>query len=468
MECSEARSLIDRGISPGPRTPLSTQLGFHLAHCAACRAYREQQQHLLANLLLTPQASLAPAPAAVPAPVPPKPRNLLWIASLVLLLALPSAALLWGLGIWWRTEQNLTALIITPASVPSRATSEPQRAGGIIGPIPPLLSVQATPTATTLPVASLQPTRTPATTVPSVTVTPVLRLSPSPWPTLQASLPSPTPLPPTAEPPPSGEATTILLLGSDRRPGETGIPRTDSIMVLRVDPQQQRIALLSLPRDLWVEIPGYGPARINAAYVWGELYGAPGGGMGLARATVSNLLGIPVDYVVTVDFQGFIGLIDTLGGINVDVEKELYDAQFPTMDYGYTVAHFLPGPQQMDGLTALTYSRIRHPDSDFMRIRRQQAVLIGIANRVRERGDLQNLISADQITGALLGFVQTDIPRERVLGLIWAMRNLDAALVERYALSEMMVSFGVGADRYALVPSSAALTELVGQFMGAP
>src|SRR5215217_7211458 len=97
----------------------------------------------------------------------------------------------------------------------------------------------------------------------------------------------------------------------------------DAIVVLRIDPARQRVAMLSLPRDLIVDIPGYGRARINAASVYGELYPELGGGVELERKTVSNLLGITIDHVVHVDFNGFIGAIDAIGGIDVDVEKEL-------------------------------------------------------------------------------------------------------------------------------------------------
>src|SRR4029079_2701954 len=137
----------------------------------------------------------------------------------------------------------------------------------------------------------------------------------------------------------------------------------------------------------------------------------------------SKLLGIPIDYTVYINFEGFIGAIDSLGGVTVDVEKELYDGQFPTMDYGYTVAHFLPGPQQMDGATALMYSRVRHPHSDFARTRRQQAAIVAIMARLREQNTLAAIKSIEDVTTALRDFVKTDIPEERIVGLTWALRD---------------------------------------------
>jgi LCP family protein required for cell wall assembly len=258
----------------------------------------------------------------------------------------------------------------------------------------------------------------------------------------------------------------VLLLGSDARPGETDPARTDAIMIARIDPQKHRIALLSLPRDLWVTIPGYGQTRINAANVWGTIYNDPEGGMGLARKTVSNLLGIQIDYTVYIDFQSFIGAIDSIGGVTVDVEKELYDDQFPTMDYGYTVAHFLPGPQKMDGATALMYSRIRHPDSDFARMRRQQAVLAGVMATLQQQNVLQAISSVEAITSALRGYVKTDLPEERIVGLVWALREFAPSQIEHYQLGADMVTFGVGEDRWAEVADPGAIEQLAHQLLG--
>lgn len=296
----------------------------------------------------------------------------------------------------------------------------------------------------------------------AIVVTP----APSPARSAPAALLSLPTVPPEAAPAQIAPIT-VLLLGSDRRPGETATPRSDAIIVAHIDPARGRVALLSLPRDLWVPIPGHGQNRLNAAYLWGELDGPPGAGMALAKATVSDLLGIPVDYVATVDFRGFIGLVDSLDGITVDVEAPLADDHFPTASYGFTTVEFAPGRQQMDGATALTYARIRHPDDDFARHRRQQAVLLAIAARLRERGGLDNLLEADRLSGALVGFVQTDMPRDEIIRAAWALRDLDLAGVERYNLGEDGVTFGVANDRYALQARPGVIAGLARQLVGA-
>lgn len=480
MDCSEARTLIDRGIVPGSQPPLRAALGFHLSRCEACRSYREKNQLLLEGLLNSeqPDPAHAPAqPAAARAPAQPQtpPRRadtkrLLWLGSIVLIACIPLIPLigvLWLAGIVLRTERNIQAMIVeTP----------PPQAGGLVmdrssgsddATLPPATPA-LTSTAEPAPLASA-PLIIGGEAGVTGTVTrvwPQPEMLPSVGPASDAANEAVQPARPALKPPPPGEAVTVLVLGNDRRPGEEEVPRTDVVMLIHVDPEQERIAMLSLLRDLWIEIPGYGASRINSAYRLGELYGGPGVGLQTARETVSNLLDISIDHVVMVDFQGFIGLIDALGGITVDIEKELYDEQFPTMDYGYQVAHFLPGPEKMDGQRALMYSRIRHPDSDFMRIRRQQTVTRAIGERLRERGDLQNILAADQITAALVGYVQTDMPQERILGLIWAFRSYDSSQVERYPMTGDMVSMGVGSDQYALLPNPGTPELLRQQLLG--
>lgn len=295
------------------------------------------------------------------------------------------------------------------------------------------------------------------TLVPTQTPRPTLTTTPSP-----TSTPEPTPtatLEPTPTELPLAPATNILLLGIDARPGEGQMARSDTIMIVHLDPQTGDVALLSMPRDMWVPIPGYGESKINAAFYYGER-NQPGGGLATARDTVSAAFGVPIDNAVVIDFSGFRSLIDALGGITVDVPKEIYDPQYPTDDYGYKVAHFLVGPQQMDGETALMYARTRHPDSDFERIKRQQLVVLGIANKIRERGALANLQEADTLTAALTPFVRTDMPPEQVLSLLWSIRNIDPAAARRYTVDGSMLWETSIGGAYALVPQQGALTAL--------
>lgn len=462
MECQEARRLLAQGLTPGATSTERKLLGFHLASCAECRAFRANlQDDLLAGLLMQADRAAPAAPAPVqrtrpvtkPVPRPEQVANdvvatsplqrfgkLAFFTILVLCLlglALSSSPTVRSA---FRTWDNLNAMVIpnNPAldhamALAETATNTPE----------PTITHTPEPTATTTP-------------APTATSTP----TPSPTPVLA------TPTPTTPPIPPAGDAVTVLLLGSDLRPHETGPARTDAIMVAHIDPKTKRVALLSLPRDLMVAVPGYGYTRINAASVWGDIYGHEGGAIELARVTVANLLNIEIDYVALIEFQGFIEAIDALGGVQINVPTELYDTQFPTMDYGYKIAHFLPGEQTMDGDTALTYSRIRHPDSDFARMKRQQQVVIGFLRQLRQGGVHEQVEQIEQVTSVLRNYLRTTIPAERMVGLAWALRNVTPESIETYSLDASMVSFGVGDDRWAQQALPGTLELVRSQLLG--
>ncbi len=127
--------------------------------------------------------------------------------------------------------------------------------------------------------------------------------------------------------------TNILILGIDRRPGEGNAVRTDTILMLHADPGSRRLVLLSIPRDLWVTIPGIGEERINAAHVYGEL-AAPGSGPARVAETISHNFGVPVNRNLRLDFDAFREVIDAAGGIELDVPTTIIDDAYPTNDYG--------------------------------------------------------------------------------------------------------------------------------------
>jgi LCP family protein required for cell wall assembly len=262
-----------------------------------------------------------------------------------------------------------------------------------------------------------------------------------------------------------GGALTVLVLGTDARPGEQFIARTDAIMVVRLDPAHHSVKLLSLPRDLWVPIPGAGEGRINTAFEIGEQIGE---GAAEASATVGQVLGITIDHVLVMNFEGFRHLVDALGGIPVNVPSELYDPTFPTDDYGYTVAHFMPGLQIMSGDRALMYSRVRHPDSDFERMRRQQLVVVGIAQRLHERGVLRNLHEADQLTAALQPYIRTDMSLDLILRLIWDLRSVDPEAIQRLSADGTLLSEAYVGGAAVLIGDQATLHGLGAQLLALP
>ncbi len=176
----------------------------------------------------------------------------------------------------------------------------------------------------------------------------------------------------------SNERFNVLLVGLDTRPGEP--PHTDTLILVTIDPAHRVVGMLSVPRDLWVEIPGYGQERINAAYSIGEAR-SPGSGMQLLKATMARVLGVTVHYYAMVDYRGLVKIIDTIGGVTIDVAMPIKDDEFPTEDFGYTRIYIPAGLQHMDGTTAMQYARSRHADSDFGRSKRQQQVLMAIRDQ---------------------------------------------------------------------------------------
>ena len=178
------------------------------------------------------------------------------------------------------------------------------------------------------------------------------------------------------------ERVNILLMGVDRRPDET-LARTDSLIVVTVDPNTKTAGMLSIPRDLYVPIPGYdGEDRINKAYYLGEKDDYPGGGPALAMRTIQNNFDIPIHFYAQIDFNGFRELVDTLGGIDVYVETEIDDPTYPDENYGYDPFYIGTGQHTLNGYDALRYARTRHTaGSDFSRAQRQQQVLLAIRDK---------------------------------------------------------------------------------------
>lgn len=208
------------------------------------------------------------------------------------------------------------------------------------------------------------------------------------------------------------ERVTVLLMGADSRPSERGRarPRTDSMMLLMIDPQTKVASVLSIPRDLYVDIPGYGLNRINTAYVLG--------GGDLAMETMQYNLGLRVNYYVLVEFDAFVALVDEIGGIDIYVPQTIYDPEYPDMNYGYDPFYITAGQHHMDGATALKYARTRHSDSDFNRARRQQDVLFAIRDHVLSLDMLPMLVQKSPVLyDTLSDSIETNLTLEQIVSL---------------------------------------------------
>ncbi len=170
--------------------------------------------------------------------------------------------------------------------------------------------------------------------------------------------------------PPLSTAYTVLILGSDTRSGNVmHWGASDVNMLLRVDPEKDFVSLLSIPRDLWVEVPGHGSQRINTAYAFG--------GPALAKATIKHVFGITVDKYIAITFGGFEKIIDSLGGFYFDVDRTYTNAKFRPLELS-------PGYQLLDGKTTLVYARYRFDSNvDIGRMHRQQWILASIREQAR-------------------------------------------------------------------------------------
>ena len=200
--------------------------------------------------------------------------------------------------------------------------------------------------------------------------------------------------PPAAELPEWNGKTriTVLFLGLDYRDWEAGeIPRSDTMMLVTLDPLAQTVGFLSIPRDMWVEIPGFGHNKINTAYFLGEANKLPGGGPGLAMETVEHFLGVPVDYYALVDFMTFVDLIDEIGGLDLYVRQEVTISRIGDNDSQEILRE---GVQWLDGMQVLGYARSRYTDGgDFDRAKRQQDVILAIRDQVVTWNMLPELIA---------------------------------------------------------------------------
>ncbi len=260
--------------------------------------------------------------------------------------------------------------------------------------------------------------------------------------------------PPPAPPLVDDEGIYILLLGIDRRGGTGWGYRTDTMIVVKVDPVNKTAGMLSIPRDLQLAIPGNGEDRINTANVWGYKYQYPGGGPALLMRTIETNFEIPLDYYVMVDFAGFTRVVDTLDGVDVNVTKTLHDTKFPDPKPGdpnaYKTVHFDAGWQHMNGKRALEYARSRMSTSDFDRANRQQQILLAIREKALGLGILNLLPKLPSLLATMGSMVKTDISLDEMKDLALLAPQIDLANIKSVVIQKPMV-YGYRRDDGAAV-----------------
>lgn len=222
----------------------------------------------------------------------------------------------------------------------------------------------------------------------------------------------------------------ILILGIGG-PGHDGPYLTDTMLVASVNKKDNKIAMISIPRDLLIDTYKFGKQKINAINAYAEAANA-GGGAKFTRDVVQELLQIPVNYYVRIDFSAFKDLVDAVNGIDINVPNAFTDSLYPVGETAQTTTvSFASGPQHMDGAAALVYARSRHGNnnegSDFARSRRQEQIILALKNKVLTAGTLLSPEKLTEIYKILKEHIDTNINVWEAAQLANTYRNMNLA-----------------------------------------
>jgi polyisoprenyl-teichoic acid--peptidoglycan teichoic acid transferase len=239
-------------------------------------------------------------------------------------------------------------------------------------------------------------------------------------PSVEPMMGMPTPIPWEGE----GQVT-ILFMGLDYRDWADGndVPRTDTMILFKIDTINKTVGMLAIPRDMWVNIPGFGYSTINTAYPLGVGSRLPGGGPGLTMKTVEHFIGVPVNYYALVDFNSFVRFIDHLGGLKMKIREEII---VDPIGPGNTTT-IEPGTQTLDGSLVLAYARMRYTqDGDFDRSSRQMEIIRALRDQIVDLNMLPALITkAPMLYDQLSSGIITNLTLEQLIQLGWASVQIE-------------------------------------------
>ncbi len=323
------------------------------------------------------------------------------------------------------------------------------------------MSISEAPSPTLKPMGDIPTIAAPTEAPPTVTSTPTSEPSPTPSPTPSATstpapssllIPDPFPIPapkryvpsttllypePVMPVPVSSDAVNIAVLGSDQRPDWSDW-HTDVIQIVSIQRDSGVVSVISVPRDLYVYIPGKWMSRINFADYYGDVYEYEGGGPALFRDTILYNLGIRIDHYARTNFDGLIGIVDAIGGVDIPVHCYLSDYwPYPDENGEYPILEMQPGVHHMDGETALWYARSRKTTSVFSRERRQQQVLLAIWRKARDAGMLTRVPALWKQSQDM---VQTDLSFTQIMDLARLALSLDNKDVRFYNIGAEQVT----------------------------
>lgn len=244
---------------------------------------------------------------------------------------------------------------------------------------------------------------------------------------------------------------TALLMGLDFRDWEANEPasRTDSMMLMTYDPVSNTAGMLSIPRDMWVYIPGFDYGKINTAYYLGEVNKLPGGGPALAVQTVEQFMGVPIDFYAQIDFNSFIKFIDEIGCIDIKVRTPI---TIDPLGQGNTKT-LQPGTQPLCGAEALAYARQRHTDGgDFDRAQRQQEVVMSVRNQIFNLNMLPTLISkAPKIYSDIASGLRTNLTLSQVVQLALAAQQVPRENIKQAVIGTEDTQIAMSADGLSIL-----------------
>ncbi len=287
-----------------------------------------------------------------------------------------------------------------------------------------------TPTSTPAPTEQPQPTLDLVTELPALVATPEAEPTLPPW--------------------DGKERVTVLITGVDYRDwvAGSGAARSDTMMLLTLDPVTKTAGMLSIPRDLWVAIPGFTHGKINTAHALGEMYKLPGGGPALAARTVELVIGVPVHFYAVVDFGAFVRFVDELGGVKLDIP---YKIEIDPLE-GENMK-LRPGVQTLSGDLALAYARNRKKgDGDFDRARRQQQVILGIRDRILDFELLPVLIQkAPILYRELVNGIHTNMKLDEIIKLAVLSQQVDDKDIRQGVIDTKYVAYGWSPDNLSIL-----------------
>lgn len=255
---------------------------------------------------------------------------------------------------------------------------------------------------------------------------------------------------PTPEPWDGKSRVTMLIMGLDYRDWEAGeVPRTDTMILLTLDPVTRTAGMLTIPRDMWVNIPGFDYAKINTAYYLGEINHLPGGGPGLAVETVKQFLGVPINYYAQIDFSAFVKFIDEIGGVKLVVTEPITVSLIGSNKK----VHIEPGEVSLPGEIALAYARNRYTEGgDFDRSARQIQVIRAVRDRILQYDSLPMLVSrAPALYSELSNGIKTNMTLEQVIKLSWLVMQLPEENIKSMVIGPEQVEMGTSSDGLSIL-----------------